>query len=114
MDKICLGYIPEKMGEKWFIYMEGDWLYLHQSWTGDCTFMVRFYQGMYHYRIAGAWATRDGIERGTLKRKDDAREIRFLIWFLLIHEDIEYPRSEGEGDYESAMRMCGERDGKGY
>ena len=107
MDTIRLGYVPEEMEEKWFIYMEGDWLYLHQSWTGDCTFMVKFYQGTYHYRIAEAWATRDGIERGTLKRKDDAREIRFLIRFLLLHEDIEYPRREGEWDYESAMRMWG-------
>lgn len=105
MDKIRLGYIPEEMEEKWFIYMEGDWLYLHQSWTGDCTFMVRFYRGAYHYRIAEAWTTRDGIERGTLKRKDDAREMKFLIRFLLLGEDIEYPRRKGESDYDYALNM---------
>lgn len=107
MDKIRMGYIPEEMEEKWFIYMEGDWLYLHQSWTGDCTFMVKFYQGNYHYRVAEAWVTREGIERGTLKRKDDVQLLRFLIRFMLLDEELEYPRREGESDYDYALGMWG-------
>ena len=44
MKKIKLGFIPEEMEEKWFIYYdeEDESLYLHRSWTGFCVFIVKF------------------------------------------------------------------------
>ena len=34
MDHIREGYIPHMMEEKWFIFMEGNRLFAHRSWTG--------------------------------------------------------------------------------
>jgi len=29
------------MEDKWFIFLEDDWLYLHRSWTGTCVYKVQ-------------------------------------------------------------------------
>lgn len=36
------GNIPQEMEDKWFVYMEGDVLYAHRSWTGACIYVVKF------------------------------------------------------------------------
>lgn len=33
-DRLQLGLIPQEMEDKWFVYFENGWLYLHRSWTG--------------------------------------------------------------------------------
>ena len=41
-QRICEGYIPQEMEDKWFSYYEEPWLYLHRSWTGFGIYQVRF------------------------------------------------------------------------
>jgi hypothetical protein len=36
------GRIPEEMEDKWFVFYEEPWLYLHRSWTGYGIYQVRF------------------------------------------------------------------------
>ncbi len=33
-SKLTYGLIPEEMEDKWFIFLQNDWLYFHRSWTG--------------------------------------------------------------------------------
>jgi hypothetical protein len=40
--RLCEGVLPEEMEDKWFVFYEEPWLYLHRSWTGLCIFQVRF------------------------------------------------------------------------
>ncbi len=42
MNTLRQGHIPEAMEDKWFWYMEGNTLYAHRSWTGNCVFIVEF------------------------------------------------------------------------
>jgi len=42
LEKINLGYEAQVMEEKWNIYREGEWLYLHRSWTGLMIFKAHF------------------------------------------------------------------------
>jgi hypothetical protein len=39
---ISAGLMPVEMEDRWFIYYESPWLYLHRSWTGFCIYKVRF------------------------------------------------------------------------
>ena len=41
-ERITMGLIPQQMEDKWFIFYEEPWLYLHRSWTGFCIFKVCF------------------------------------------------------------------------
>ena len=38
------GHRPEEMEDKWFMYCEGDALYIHRSWTGYCIYAVALSQ----------------------------------------------------------------------
>ena len=42
MNALRRGNIPQEMEDKWFWYVEGDILYAHRSWTGNCIFIIRF------------------------------------------------------------------------
>ena len=42
MRALRRGSIPREMEDKWFWYMEGDTLYAHRSWTGNCIYIIRF------------------------------------------------------------------------
>ena len=42
MDALRRGNIPQAMEDKWFWYMEGDTLYAHRSWTGNCIYRIDF------------------------------------------------------------------------
>lgn len=55
MERLKQGYVPQEMEEKWFMFVEEPWLYLHRSWTGVGFFQVRFEGG----RVAEAWVTRE-------------------------------------------------------
>lgn len=37
-----LGFLPDDMDDKWFIYWENDILYFHRSWTGFAIYVVSF------------------------------------------------------------------------
>lgn len=34
-DRVRKGLVPEVMEDKWFIYFEEPYLFLHRSWTGE-------------------------------------------------------------------------------
>ena len=36
------GNIPQEMEDKWFWFMEGDTLFAHRSWTGNCIYRIDF------------------------------------------------------------------------
>ncbi|NJM22755.1 MAG: hypothetical protein HC907_30645 [Richelia sp. SM1_7_0] len=78
------GLIPMSMDDKWFIYVEDDWLYFHRSWTGDCIFQVRLERFEDGYLIAEAWVNCDQNQRYD-------KDILFWIGFLIrINQDKEY------------------------
>ncbi|HKA35577.1 MAG TPA: hypothetical protein VKH43_02075 [Thermoanaerobaculia bacterium] len=41
-DRLRAGLVPQEMEDRWFIYFEDPWLFLHRSWTGFCIYRVRF------------------------------------------------------------------------
>ena len=53
------GLIPRSMDDKWFIYLEDNWLYFHRSWTGYCIFQVRLEIFEDGHQIAEAWVNDD-------------------------------------------------------
>lgn len=105
MAQIRQGYIPEVMEEKWFVYMEGDWLYFHRSWTGLCVYMVRFERRDGRYAAIEAWADQDGTKRDFVSLEHDALQLQSLIHLLLLDEYIGFPRRPGDSDEEAAIRM---------
>lgn len=69
------GLRPRHMGDKWFIFFEEPWLYLHRAWIGHCIFQVRFEAAPAGARVAEALVNRDPAEYGWA---DDARDASLL------------------------------------
>ena len=80
MGAIRRGYVPSIMDEKWFIFMEGDRLFAHRSWTGLGVYEATFMQTQGGYRIDSAVVTSEGY-----KRSSDEDEAEFLESLLASH-----------------------------
>ena len=40
LDAVKKGHKPQEMEDKWFMYYEDGRLYIHQSWTGFCIYII--------------------------------------------------------------------------
>jgi hypothetical protein len=69
--------------DKWFIYLEEDWLYIHRSWTGNCIHQVRFASEDTQHRIAEAWVNRDQTQYVEVNDKTDVDLLLKLIDWLI-------------------------------
>jgi O-acetyl-ADP-ribose deacetylase (regulator of RNase III) len=78
-ERLKRGEFPLEMEDKWFVFYEEPWLYLHRSWTGICIFQVRFEPAASSARIAEAWVTRDPEH---YKSDDPARDADLLLAML--------------------------------
>jgi hypothetical protein len=83
-QRLALGFAPESMDDRWFIFLEGRWLYFARSWTGFCVYKVRIEKRGEVYRIAGAWANRDKRQYGGDETREEAAILSFLIDHLLL------------------------------
>ena len=69
------GVMPREMEDKWFVFYEEPWLYLHRSWTGYCVYQVRFTPIADGVQCVESLANRDAHQyRGT----DDTRDALLL------------------------------------
>jgi hypothetical protein len=72
------------MEEKWFVFVEGDTLHAHRSWTGVCIFQVSFSRAGEGYVADDALVNRDAREYGGTDVAQDARLLASLIDELLV------------------------------
>jgi len=89
--QIARGLIPRDMDDRWFIYLEGETLALHRSWTGACIFLVRFAPSGDGYQIAEAWANRDPEQYRVTDVHRDVIDIARLIDLLLLKQPFLTP-----------------------
>jgi hypothetical protein len=78
------GFIPKRMEDKWFIFLENDWLCFHRSWTGYCIYQVRFTADATKYDIAEAWVNRNPTQYSEMNDKNDV-ELLLKLTEWLIH-----------------------------
>ncbi len=78
-EQISLGIIPHGMDDRWFIFLEEDWLYFHYSWTGLCIYQCRLEKRGDGYLLAEAWVNRDSDQYGRTDDDYDATLLRRLV-----------------------------------
>lgn len=77
------GLIPRDMDDRWFMFVEDDWLYVHRSWTGACIFAVQFRAKDRGAGVANAWASRDTEQYRSPGAEHDMQLLRELIFSQL-------------------------------
>jgi hypothetical protein len=83
-ELIKQGFVPLDMDERWFIYYEEPWLYFHRSWTGACTYGVRFETSANGASIVESWVSRDSEQYKETSIERDRGICTFLIGTLLL------------------------------
>lgn len=73
--QITAGLIPEEMDDKWFIFYDAPWLYLHRSWTGFCIFKVCFEPEGERIKVCDVYVNRESTQ---YKGVDDRQDVSML------------------------------------
>lgn len=89
-----MGFVPDEMEDKWFIYMEKDWLYFHRSWTGICVYQVRLARAKGGYEVIETWVNRDPEQYTNTDDQRDIASLNLLIDRFLIGKKNAPPHEE--------------------
>jgi ADP-ribosyl-[dinitrogen reductase] hydrolase len=100
--KVTNGLIPQKMEDKWFIYYENDWLYLHRSWTGFGIYKAKLNKEPDGYSITEFWAERNQEKYRNEDDNTDIESLSFLIARGLLGIDV--------GSFYSGRNIKNEQD----
>lgn len=90
-ERISFGLIPKQMEDKWFIYLDGNQLNFHRSWTGQSIYQIQFRQDQTEWEIAEVWVNRD---LGQYRNPDDDYDVAllsFLIDNFLLGKNTPFP-----------------------
>lgn len=90
-ERIRLGFIPEDMEDKWFLFLEGDTLYVHRSWTGTCIYQLRLVKEGAKVLIRDAFVNREQTQYGGSDDRYDEKLLLFLIDHLLLNKSGPLP-----------------------
>jgi hypothetical protein len=84
-EQVRLGFIPEVMEDKWFVFMDNDWLYFHRSWTGRFVYSIHFARDDEQYRAVEAWREPPDAETGNSLPEADAAMVLVVIYSHLFN-----------------------------
>jgi hypothetical protein len=90
-ERISLGFIPERMEDKWFMFTEEDTLYVHRSWTGNCIYQLALIKEGANYVISEAFVNRDESQYSGSDDLYDEKLLIFLIDHLLLQQKYPLP-----------------------
>jgi hypothetical protein len=90
-EHLCNGLIPDRMEDKWFIFLEDDVLYVHRSWTGYCIYQLSLTRADSTYAISRALVNRDPNQYTWVDDRYDEKLLIFLIDHLLLGEHSPLP-----------------------
>ena len=90
-EQLMQGLKPEAMEDKWFVYSQDGWLYLHRSWTGALIYWLKLDGSPAGVRVVESWVNRDEEEYTEKDLDYDQQMIEFLLRRLLLRQDVPFP-----------------------
>lgn len=85
-ENLQIGIIPQQMEDKWFIYFEGNKLYLHRSWTRLCIYIVEFEVNEKSSQIVKVIVNRNKNQYSETDNNWDCQFVIYLINLLLLNK----------------------------
>jgi hypothetical protein len=82
MDCLTEGFVPQDMDDRWFVFYEDGWLYLHRSWTGYCVYQLRFAPRGPLFAVEEAWVNRDPEQYGDTDSENEVRRLRDVLGWV--------------------------------
>lgn len=112
--QISLGLIPQTKADKWFIYLEGEWLLFHRSQTGSCVFMLQIVQEGEAYVAKTAVINQHPTQYRSPSDEYDVELISYLVDHLLLGKFAPFPtpRNLAKSDHDRhRQHVMGEKPG---
>lgn len=100
---ISQGFIPQQQEDKWFIYLEDEWLHVHRSWTGTCVFQLQIVPFEDGYQAVKAVVNRDPSQYKGTDEEYDVALISYLIDHLLLGRFVPFPMPRHLSDEDKAV-----------
>ena len=94
-SKLILGLKPQAMEDKWFVYFDEGYLYLHRSWTGYCIYRLRLVVVDQGYKVDEVLANRNAEQYNEKDDSYDGEIMDFLVSNLLLGESKPFPKPKG-------------------
>ncbi len=88
------GLIPQSQDDRWLVFEEDGWLYLHRSWTGHCIYALRLESRGDGWVVTEVWGNGDPEQYAAT---NEAHEVRRLDRLLNVIID-ENTQTHSEGD----------------
>jgi len=80
MENVRLGWIPEDMSDRWFIYVdEGNVAHIHRGGTGYCVYRVNFAPHQDGWAAVQLDANRDSEQYSNVDIERDVQTVKTLI-----------------------------------
>jgi len=79
---IC-GFTPRDMDDRWFLYVQDNWVYLHRSWTGHCIFKLKLEISSGKVMLTDIHINRDPDQYRSVNTEADKDEANSVLTSLL-------------------------------
>ena len=79
---VC-GFLPRDMDDRWFLYVQHNWVYLHRSWTGHCIFKLKLEVLSSHVILTDIHINRDPDQYRSVNTEADKDEANSVLTSLL-------------------------------
>lgn len=90
VERLSAGLVPREMEDKWFVYYEEPFLYLHRSWTGQPVFRVKLRASADGAQVEEALAS-EAPNQGCVDVEYQAQLLDFLVSNLLLGQSKPFP-----------------------
>jgi len=93
-ERLLLGLIPQEMEDRWFVYLNNDYLFFHRSWTGYCIFELRL------DKIVDGCIVIECFVNGCTDQYEETDDtynsslLSFLIDTLMLGKNTQFPSKE--------------------
>lgn len=86
-DKISHGFIPGEMEDRWFIFLEDEWLYFYRSWSGYCVYGARLTKTSTGALLNDAWVNADKDQYELSEPAEEKKFLETLISNILLNKN---------------------------
>ena len=80
---LVFGFIPRDTDDRWFLYAQDDWVYLHRSWTGHCIFKLKLEVSSGNVTLTDIHINRDPDQYRSVNTQADKDEANSVLTSLL-------------------------------
>jgi hypothetical protein len=110
------GFVPQSPADKWFIYLEGEWLYCHRSASGSCIFQLKILPDEESYTADMLLVNQDPRQYRSLSDEYDVALVSYLIDAILLGRFAPFPQPEQFSEDDHArhqQHVMGQRPSDG-